>query len=61
MSNISELKQCRCGYVIIVYTIKYEFEKPSQYRFFDGHSGDYQQCYVCPGCHDRLDYLTLEG
>lgn len=59
MPRISEFKQCRCGYSIIVYTISYESDKPQKYRYFDGHSGDYQQCYVCPGCHERLDYENL--
>jgi hypothetical protein len=62
MGRPSEFKQCRCGYSIIVYVIEYEKTgKAPQFRFFDGHSGDYQQCFVCPGCHDRLDYMTLEG
>ena len=52
-------KQCRCGYFILVYIISFQHDKPPQYRYFDGHSGDYQQCYVCPGCHDRLDYERL--
>ena len=59
--NTSEIKRCKCGYSIIVYTISYMFDRQPQYRFFDGHSGDYQQCYVCPGCKERLDYMTLEG
>ena len=59
--RVAEFKKCRCGYMIIVYVISYESEKPNYYHYFDGHSGDYQQCYVCPGCKDRLDYLNLEG
>ena len=59
--TISEIKKCRCGYHIIVYTIKHSEGKPAHYHYFDGHSGNYQQCYVCPGCHDRLDYTRLEG
>jgi len=59
--TVSEIKKCRCGYHIIVYVIKHIEGKPPHYHYFDGHSGNYQQCYVCPGCHDRLDYLDLEG
>ena len=56
----SEFKRCRCGYSIIVYTITSDHdENKISHRFFDGHSGDYRQCWVCPGCHDRLDYITL--
>jgi len=61
MGEVSEFKRCKCGYSIIVYTIEYMFNKPPRYSYFDGHSGDYQQCYICPGCKDRLDYLNLEG
>jgi len=61
MSKISEFKQCKCGYSIIVYVISYEHGKQPRYHYFDGHSGNYEQTYVCPGCHDRLDYITLEG
>ena len=59
--TMSEFKQCRCGYSIIVYVIAYANDRPSHYHYFDGHSGDYQQCYLCPGCRDRLDYMKLEG
>ena len=61
METNTEIKKCRCGYHLIVYIISYNYEmqKKPQYRFFDGHSGNYEQSYVCPGCHDRLDYLTL--
>jgi hypothetical protein len=60
MSNTDTvIKTCRCGYNILVYIISYEYDKPTQYRYLDGHSGNYQQCYVCPGCHDRLDYERL--
>ena len=61
MDRISEFKQCKCGYSIIVYVISYASKRPSRYHYFDGHSGNYEQTYVCPGCHDRLDYITLEG
>lgn len=61
METITEFKRCRCGYDIIVYLINYESGKPPQFHFFDGHSGNYEQTYVCPGCHDRLDYIILEG
>ena len=61
MSEASEIKQCKCGYNFIVYSIEYRFDKSDSYRFFDGNSGNYEQTYVCPGCHDRLDYSTLEG
>jgi len=61
MSGISEIKQCKCGYSIIVYSIEYRSNKPDSYRYIDGNSGNYEQTYVCPGCHDRLDYNTLEG
>lgn len=57
----SEFKVCRCGYSIIVYVIVFESGKEPQYRYFDGHSGDYRQCYICPGCKERLDYMSLEG
>ncbi len=57
---VSEIKRCRCGYHIIVYVIEHIEGKPPHYHYFDGHSGDYQQCYVCPGCHDRLNYMKLE-
>jgi len=60
-SEVSEIRRCRCGYYIIVYEIKHIEGKPSHYHYFDGHSGNYQQCYVCPGCHDRLNHLDLEG
>ncbi len=61
MDRISEFKTCKCGYSIIVYVIEYESKKPPRYHYFDGCSGNYEQTYVCPGCHDRLDYITLEG
>ena len=61
MAGISEFKICKCGYSIIVYVIEYESKKSSHYHYFDGYSGNYEQTYVCPGCHDRLDYITLEG
>lgn len=57
----SEPRMCRCGYPILVYVISYEYDKPSQYRYFDGLSGNYEQTYICPGCQDRLDYITLGG
>jgi hypothetical protein len=59
--KVAVFKKCRCGYHIIVYVTAYESGKPSYYHYFDGHSGDYRQCYVCPGCKDRIDYLRLEG
>lgn len=61
METVTEFKQCKCGYNIIVYLISYESGKPSRFHFFDGHSGNYEQTYVCPGCYDRLDYMTLGG
>lgn len=61
IDTISEIKRCRCGYHVIVYTIEHIEGKPPHYHYFDGHSGDYRQCYVCPGCHDRLDHNRLEG
>jgi len=61
MSGVAEFKSCKCGYNIIVYVIEYSRNKSDNYHFFDGHSGNYEQTYVCPGCHDRLDYITLEG
>jgi len=61
MRSGSEIKVCRCGYHIIVYSIISELDKPTRYRYFDGHSGNYEQTYVCPGCHDRLDYQILRG
>ena len=57
----TEFKQCRCGYPILVYVIQHEHGKEPYYHFFDGNSGNYEQIFVCPGCKDRLDYLTLEG
>jgi len=54
-------KTCRCGYPILVYIIEYDNDKPTQYHYFDGLSGNYEQTYICPGCKDRLDYITLEG
>jgi hypothetical protein len=61
MDRVSEFKRCKCGYSIIVYTIENHHHKPPHYHFFDGHSGDYRQCFVCPGCKERLHYMTLEG
>lgn len=63
METSTEIKKCRCGYHIIVYIISYNEEslKAPCFHYFDGHSGNYEQTYVCPGCHDRLDYITLEG
>ena len=61
MNTETEFKQCKCGYSIIVYVLTYEMGQETQFRFFDGHSGNYEQTYVCPGCHDRLDYATLNG
>lgn len=51
----TEFKQCKCGYNILVY------KNRKIYVFIDGHSGNYEQVDSCPGCHDRLEYLTLEG
>lgn len=59
MDTISEPKTCRCGYSILVYVINYEHNRPPKYHYFDGYSGNYEQTYVCPGCQDRLDYITL--
>lgn len=57
-----EFKQCRCGYNILVYVNQSEYDSEKiLYIFIDGHSGNYEQTFVCPGCHDRLDYHTLEG
>jgi len=60
-TRVAEFKKCRCGYILIVYVLSYESEKPPYYHYFDGHSGNYKQCYVCPGCKDRLNYMNLEG
>ena len=57
----SEPRMCRCGYPILVYVISYEHNKPPECHYFDGLSGNYEQTHVCPGCQDRLDYITLEG
>ena len=59
--KVAEFKECRCGYSIIVYVTQYESNKPQYYHYFDGHSGDYRQCFVCPGCKDRLNYMKLKG
>jgi hypothetical protein len=61
MIRPSEIKKCRCGYSIITYTVQSEIDSSVLYQFFDGHSGDYRQCFICPGCKDRLSYMTLEG
>jgi len=61
MDTSVEPRSCKCGYAILVYVISYEHGKPTNYHYFDGHSGNYEQTYVCPGCQDRLDYLTLGG
>ena len=63
MNTDTEIKKCKCGYHIIVYSIRYNVEtkKEPRFHFFDGHSGNYEQTYVCPGCNGRLDYMTLEG
>ena len=62
MQQISEFKKCKCGYDIIMYTLKSEHGiTPDMYRYFDGHSGNHEQIYVCPSCKDRLDYRTLLG
>lgn len=57
--RITEFKRCRCGYSILVYLTKNK--SGMHYFFIDGHSGNYDQVDTCPGCQDRLDYLTLEG
>lgn len=70
MERTTEFKRCKCGHVIIVYKLSVDMEyvpvgevayKPTQYRYFDAHSGNHDQCFVCPECHIRLDYKTLEG
>ena len=61
MDRISQFRKCRCGYSIIVYIVESVHDEPLYYHYFDGHSGDYKQVFVCPGCHDRLNYETLEG
>ena len=61
MNTDTEIKRCKCGYHIIVYAIGFESGRPPLFHFFDGHSGNYEQTYVCPGCHDRLDCMTLGG
>ena len=60
--RITEFRSCRCGYSILIYVNQSEYDEAKvHYIFFDGHSGNYEQTFVCPGCHDRLDYFTLEG
>ena len=61
MDRISEFRRCKCGYIVLVYMIENHHNKPPHYHFFDGHSGNYQQCFICPGCKERLNYMTLEG
>lgn len=61
MTNDTEIRKCRCGYHIIVHVLTYEFGQETQFRFFDGHSGNYEQTYVCPGCSIRLDYMKLDS
>lgn len=57
-----EYKKCKCGYSILVYVNQSNYDSNKiLYVFFDGHSGNYEQTFVCPGCKDRIDYLTLEG
>ena len=59
--RITEFKQCRCGYSILVYVNQSQYDESKiHYVFIDGHSGNYGQVFICPGCHDRIDYLTLE-
>ena len=60
MDKVAEYKKCRCGYNIIVYVIEKMHDAEPLYHFFDGHSGHYTQCYVCPGCYERLKYMMLE-
>ena len=60
MTSITEFRQCRCGYSIMVYPVK-RADGELHFHFFDGHSGNYEQLAECPGCQDRLDYITLEG
>lgn len=61
MNTNAEYRKCKCGYNILVYVIYSSNDKPPKYHYFDGHSGNYEQVFVCPGCHDRLNYMTLEG
>lgn len=60
-SEITGFRHCKCGYSILVYETMPGINNDSYHVFFDGHSGNYEQTYTCPGCHDYLDYLTLEG
>jgi hypothetical protein len=62
MIRDTEFRRCKCGHELIVYMLTPEPEyKPNMYRYFDRNSDDYTQVFVCPECHDRLDYRTLEG
>lgn len=57
-----ETLYCRCGYPILVYVIR---KKDTTGRtiqdivYIDGHSGNYEPTYECPGCHSDLNYGTL--
>jgi hypothetical protein len=57
--RITEFKRCKCGYSILVYIMGRK--SALKYIFIDGMSGNYEQVDTCPGCHDQIDYIMLEG